>query len=118
MKKNSKTNILNMKKRPKRLCKDTQQARFKSSVKAYFFIEDEQPSRELGQAREVYEDYKTHCLLEGLSHCSQSTFGNIAREFVEKSNGPLGRVYYSLKPHVFNYLVTLSSGGEFYKQAA
>ena len=118
MKKSSKTNIVKMKKRPKRLRKDTQQTRFKVSVRAYFFLEDEQPSRELGQAREVYEDYKNHCLLEGISYCSQSTFGNIAREFVIKSNGPLGRVYYSLKPHVFNYLLALSSGGEFYKQAA
>ena len=87
-------------------------------VEAWLSMEDEQPSRELGQASYVHELYKDYCLTEELESSSLTTFGKIMSEYCTKPDGKRGTINYTLKSTVYDYLLTLWGYGEEYKEAA
>lgn len=87
-------------------------------VEAWLFMEDEQPSRELGQASYVHRLYEEYCLMEEIRPCSLTTFGKIMNKYCMKPDGKRGTVNYTLKLTVYNNLLTLWGCGEEVKQVA
>ena len=120
-KKDPRESIHSLKKRKrqlKRVKKVDQVTLNRPHVEAWLFMEDEQPSRELGQASYVHELYKDYCLTEELESCSLTTFGKIMSEYCTKPDGKRGTINYTLKSTVYDYLLTLWGYGEEYKEAA
>lgn len=112
-------NILrNRKRQLKRVKKVDQVTLNRPHVEAWLFMEDEQPSRELGQASYVHQMYKEYCLFEGVEPCSLTTFGKIMNAYCMKPEGKRGCINYTLKPAVFDQLLTLWQGSEQFKEAA
>lgn len=108
MKKRTECKIVKLSSTRKSLKNSPKENEYREQVRAFFYMPDEQPSRFLGQASEIYGDYVYHCLLEGLSICTQCVFGRLANEHVIKSRGERGCIYYSLRGPVFDHLISLS----------
>jgi hypothetical protein len=106
------------KRQGKRVGRISQVALNRPHVEAWLYMEDEQPSRELGQASFVHELFSDYCLGVGVNPCSLTTFGKIMSEYCMKPDGKRGCINYTLKPTVFDYLLTLWGYGEEVKKAA
>ena len=124
-KKDPRENVLELKRRARELKGQLQtveelssKEKFGPGIERFIYMPDEELSRQLGRASYVHQCYVEYCKSEELEHCNITIFGTIMKKYVKKKRGKGGCLFYTLRPHVFNYLNSLLNSGEELKEAA